>query len=312
MLGPAPRATVAVGDTSVTYLPDGQAQLDPAVVFPASAAGWAQHAAHLDAGGRFLVSIGSFLVRAPGQTILVDLGLGRVSWGSPDLRADFVGGLLLDSLAEERLTPDDVDTVVFTHLHHDHVGWTSDVAPRPGAEPRTPSGLTFSRARHLVAEAEWRHWEGTDEVVGPQPLAVQAPLRERVSFIADGDVIAPGVRVVATPGHTPGHLSVEVRDPAGRSATRVLILGDVMHTQVQVDQSDWSFVFDADPRLGVATRERILHDVADDHTILAGGHFAGHVFGRVRPLAPRRAWASGGWPAGGEAGDLTAAGLLLP
>lgn len=201
MIHPADRAQVHIGQTSVTYLPDGHAWLDPEVVFPASApAGWA---GFLDADGRFPVSIGSFLIRVADRVILVDLGLGAVEWGNADLRADFRGGDLIASLAAEGLAPADVDTVFFTHLHHDHVGWTTGAA----------YDLTFPRARHLVAEAEWRHWLGTDEVVGPHPAAVMAPLADRVEFTADGAEIAPGVRVLATPGHTPGHQSLVVTDP---------------------------------------------------------------------------------------------------
>lgn len=101
-------------------------------MFPASAPdGWAAHAEFLGAEGRFPVSIGSFLVRTADRAILVDLGLGAVDFAVPEL-ATFRGGRLLDSLAAEGLTPDEIDTVFFTHLHHDHVGWTSNVAlPRP-------------------------------------------------------------------------------------------------------------------------------------------------------------------------------------
>ncbi|MFD0632131.1 MBL fold metallo-hydrolase [Catenulispora yoronensis] len=195
MVNPASRAQVTIGATTVTYLPDGHGLLDPTAVFPASSPdGWATHAEFLDADGRFPVSIGSFLIRGGGRVILVDLGLGAVDFAVPDL-ASFRGGNLLTSLAAEGLTPGDVDTVFFTHLHHDHVGWTSDVAPAPNApEGRTPTGLTFASARHLVAEAEWRHWSGTAEIIGPDPAAVQSPLAERVEFVADAEEIAPESR----------------------------------------------------------------------------------------------------------------------
>lgn len=248
MIEPAARAQVHIGHTSVTYLPDGHAWLDPAVAFPASAPdGWAAHADYLRSDGRFPVSIGSFLIRVADRVILVDLGLGAVDWGNA--AADFHGGELISSLAAEGLAPSDVDTVFFTHLHHDHVGWVSDVAPKPGAGPVDPVGLTFAKARHLVAEAEWRHWTGTDEVVGPHPAAVMVPLSGRVEFTADGAEIAPGVRVLATPGHTPGHQSLVITDPSGADGRRLVVLGDVMHCQVQVLESHWAFVFDV-----IATR----------------------------------------------------------
>jgi glyoxylase-like metal-dependent hydrolase (beta-lactamase superfamily II) len=292
---PAERAQVRLGDTTITYLPDGHGRLDPAVFFPSSQPdGWATHAAYLDEDGWFPVSVGSFLVRTPDQAVLVDLGLGAVDFAVPDL-ASFRGGRLLESLAAEGLGPGDVDTVFFTHLHHDHVGWTSNVAPAPNAPAdQVVEGLTFARARHVVAEAEWKHWAGTAELVGPDPAAVQAPLADRLTFVADGDEIAPGVSVLATPGHTPGHSSLRISDPSGRTEQRLVVLGDVMHCQVQVTESSWSFLFDHDAEQGVRTREQLLEELEDPAVVLAGGHFAGHVFGRVLPPVARRAWACGG------------------
>lgn len=255
--------------------------------------GWATHDALLDERGWFPVSIGSFLIRAADRVVLVDLGLGAVDFVLPDV-AEFRGGGLPAALAAEGLSPGDVDTVVYTHLHHDHVGWTTDVAPAPNAPTgRAVTGLTFPSARHLVSEAEWAHWRGTAELVGPDPVAVQAPLSGVIRFAGDGDVVAPGVRLLATPGHTPGHTSLEVTDPGGDDPRRVIILGDVMHCQVQVTESRWSFAFDVDPDQGVATREQLLKELEDDRTILAGGHFAGQVFGRVLAPALLRAWAGG-------------------
>jgi glyoxylase-like metal-dependent hydrolase (beta-lactamase superfamily II) len=294
MVHPAERARVQVGDTTVTFLPDGHGHLDPAVLFPASQPdGWAVHAAYLDRDGRLPVSIGSFLIRTSHQALLVDLGLGAMDFAVPDV-ATFTGGRLLESLRAEGMQAADIDTVFFTHLHHDHVGWTSNVAPAPNAPSgQVVDGLTFASARHVVSAAEWQHWKGTDEPIGPDPAAVQSPLADVITFVADGEEIAPGVRVLATPGHTPGHASLEIVDPTGRDHRTVIVLGDVMHCQVQVTESDWSFLFDHDAQQARRTRERLLEQLEDPATIVAGGHFAGHVFGRVLPPRSRRDWAGG-------------------
>ncbi len=290
MLNAAPRTRITLGTTTVTYLPDGEAHLDPAVLFPASGPdGWAAHAPYLDAGGLLPVSIGSFLVDTGAHRVLVDLGLGAVDFEVPRI-GSFTGGALLESLAAEGLRPDDVDTVVFTHLHHDHVGWTSDVAPAPGNEPARPErGLTFAGARHLMDRAEWDHWHGTAEVTGPDPLAVQEPLGEVVEFVRRGEPIVPGVLAVSTPGHTPGHLSLLVTDPG--TDRRLLVLGDVMHTQAQVSETNWNFLFDVDAEQGTKTRLALLEEYQDERTLIAGGHFAGEVFGRFLPARRLHRWA---------------------
>ncbi|MFI6447250.1 MBL fold metallo-hydrolase [Kitasatospora sp. NPDC050543] len=294
MVQPALRAQIAIGETTVTYLPDGEGWLDPAAFFPCSMPdGWATHSEFLDEHGRFPVSIGSFLIRAGGRSVLVDLGLGTVDYVIPDV-ASFKAGALVKSLAAEGLSPADVDAVVYTHLHHDHVGWTSDIAPAPHFPAgREVGGLTFHEARHLVSEAEWRHWEGRGTFPGPDAKSVQAPLDGVVAFVVDGEEIAPGVRILSTPGHTPGHSSLIVTDPSGADSRRLIILGDIMHCQVQITQDQWTCVFDDDPEQGLRTRARLLMELEDGDTLLAGGHFAGHVFGRVVPPALRRTWAGG-------------------
>lgn len=85
----------------------------------------------------------------------MDLAVGKIDVDVPGV-AQLKGGSLLRNLAEEGLSADDIDTVLYTHLHLDHVGWTSDVAPLPNTPAtNSPTGLTFARARHLMSEDEW-------------------------------------------------------------------------------------------------------------------------------------------------------------
>lgn len=229
-------------------------------------------------------------IAATGARLLVDLGLGVVDFDIPGM-GTFSGGRLLDSLAAESLHPSDIDTVVFTHLHHDHVGWTSDHGPAPNStHSGSPSGLTFGQARHVVDRAEWDFWNGTAELTGPDPDAVQKPLSSVVLFVDRGELVVPGVRAISTAGHTPGHTSLLVTDPG--SDERLLILGDVMHTQAQVSETHWNFRFDVDAEAGTKTRIDLLTAYHDDRTTIAGGHFAGTVFGRFLPARLQHRWAA--------------------
>lgn len=196
---------------------------------------------------------------------------------------------MLGSLHAEGLAPGDIDAVVFTHLHRDHVGWTSNVAPSPTTPSGQVTGLTFARARHLVDRAEWDHWNGTAETTGPDPGAVQKPLAGVIEFFT-GTQILPGLQAVPTPGHTPGHTSLLVTDPA--TEERLLILGDAMHTQAQVSETHWNFLSDTDPARSTQHRVDLLDLYQDERTIIAGGHFAGSVFGRFRPATLRSRWAT--------------------
>ncbi|TDU88016.1 glyoxylase-like metal-dependent hydrolase (beta-lactamase superfamily II) [Kribbella voronezhensis] len=295
MVDVAPREQLRIGRTTVTYLPDGEVRLSPSELFPASApAGWTRYGTYLDADGRLPVSVGSFLVRTPSSAVLVDLGLGEVDFELPGV-ASFRGGRLLTSLADEGLSPDDIDAVLFTHLHHDHVGWTSNLAPAPSMAGHRVEGLTFAKARHFVDRREWEHWAGVDELVGPHPEAVQRPLAEVAQFFSDPGFDLPGLEILPTAGHTPGHVSIVVADPD--SEQRLVILGDVMHTQAQVSEPTWNFRFDVDPDRSLRTRQEFLTRFAGSPDLIAGGHFANSVFGHIEALTTTHQWATMPQPA---------------
>ena len=162
----ASRHQVQIGATTVTYLPDGAVHADPVALFPATTAqDWASHRHLLDANGWLVASVGSFLVRNDSGAALIDLGLGRINLEVRGV-ATYEGGGLMGSLHAEGLSAADIGLVLFTHLHRDHVGWTSDGT----------GGLTFPNARHLVDPAEWDHWQSHTEATGP---CIRQPRRRR-------------------------------------------------------------------------------------------------------------------------------------
>ena len=275
---PARRCELSVGATSITYLPDGFATLDPEIMFPG--ADWSAHPGHLQ-DGRLVLSFGSFLIRTAGRNILVDLAVGKADADLPNV-GHTQGGALLDCLADEGLSRDEIDTVVYTHLHRDHVGWTTDVSPFDSTS-REPTGLTFRHARHLLSEPEWRYWSQPSATGGPDPKLILEPLTDAIEFVGDGDAIAPGVGVLFLPGHTPGHIAVTVRDPEGEDPESVLIVGDVLHSAAQISDPDLTFATDVDRALARTSREQVLTRPA---TVIAAGHFTGTVFGRATGQQP--------------------------
>jgi glyoxylase-like metal-dependent hydrolase (beta-lactamase superfamily II) len=277
-IAPATRAQLAVGTTTVTYIPDGHGNFSAAFAFPQ--ANWSDYPAYVDADGRVTLSFGSFLIRSADDLVLVDLGLGAVDLELPEI-GHVRGGALLDNLAAEGVAPADIDTVVYTHLHSDHVGWTSDTAPDPFAKAARPGSpvLTFPNARYRAAREEWSYWSGNEISLGPDRYSVLEPLAGAIDFVADGDAVAPGVTVRSMPGHTPGHLAVTVTDPAGtpHSGT-IVIAGDCLHSPVQLAAPDLRFPSDVDPEQAQVTRTALLRQTG---AVIAAGHFPGHVFGRV-------------------------------
>ncbi|MBW0088018.1 MBL fold metallo-hydrolase [Pseudonocardia sp. KRD-184] len=275
----APVESIDVGDIRVTYLPDGDASLSASAIFPAANdALWEAHRELFDDDGKLLMSLGGFLVESGGKKIIVDLGFGDMTVPFPPVDGEFRGGKLLTSLRQAGVEPGDVDVVFYTHMHLDHVGWTAQNGE-----------LTFPNARHVVGDGEFDFWQGvTDEglaAVGPHPEAVQAPLVNRIESVADGALIATGVNVLASPGHTPGHCSAVISS----GQERAIILGDVVHCPLQLADGDLRIIFDVDPDVAARTRDRIAAELEGDPTTIgADGHFSGSAFGRIVPASGRR------------------------
>lgn len=269
---PAPLESITVGDVRVTYLPDGSASVSAEAVFPAGNAElWNVHRELFDEDGLLLLTLGGFLIETGDRKVVVDLGFGDMTVPFPPVSGEFRGGKLLSSLRQAGVEPADVDTVFYTHMHLDHVGWTA----RDGA-------LTFGNARHVVGEGEFEFWRGVTDpelaAVGPNPDAVQAPLLGRAESVADGALVAPGVNVLASPGHTPGHCSLVVSS----GQDRAIILGDVVHCPLQLAEGDLRIIFDVDQDVAARTRDRIAAELeGGSGTIGADGHFSGSAFGRI-------------------------------
>lgn len=229
---------------------------------------WACHSHLLDEAGILHLDLGGFLVRTGDRTVLVDAGVGTIDNGK------YAGGGFLDSLQRLGVAPADVTDVVFTHLHFDHVGW----ATRKGE-------IVFPNATYRVHAADWAHFV---ESADAEPGAVRklSPLVDRLeTFTADG-AIAPGLSARHTPGHTPGS-TVYVLADAGE---RALLLGDVVHSVVELHERDWEAVFDVDPAAARAARNALADEVADSGDLVVGAHFPGLRFGRVVTTSGSRAF----------------------
>lgn len=274
----AAMSSIQVGDIRVTYLPDGQGEASPTLTFPGSEDSlWAAHQEYVTENGKWIASIGGFLVETGDRKILIDLGFGDMHVPVDMLEGYFQGGRFLESLKQTGVSPEQIDTVAFTHLHLDHVGWVS-----------TQGALTFPNAKHLAGDGEWDFWRGvTDEQVaafGPNPDAVQAPLENRIEALRDGASVAPGITTLATPGHTPGHVSYVISS----GADRALVMGDIIHCPLQFDEGDLTILFDLDPEVARRTRQRIAQELEGTPTTGLNGHFADAVFGRLVPGQGKR------------------------
>jgi glyoxylase-like metal-dependent hydrolase (beta-lactamase superfamily II) len=282
VLEPAGKASVRVGDIRLTYLPDGTARLDAARFYSPSMTPKEidAHREYFDSEGRTVTTVGGILVQTGRLKILVDSGLGQRNVETPLSKVH--GGALDDSLASEGISRSDIDMVVFTHLHIDHVGGAVS-----GLDGRAE--VLFPRSTYAMAAEEWEWWSTSDY---PKRLGIEdlgAALPDRVQVIEGEGEFAPGLSLIHTPGHTTGHSSIVVSS----GGERAVIMGDVVHSDFQFENAIWGSSADMDAETARQSRERIFTELQDPATITANGHFSGFVFGRVRSANGRRYWVPG-------------------
>jgi glyoxylase-like metal-dependent hydrolase (beta-lactamase superfamily II) len=269
---------VRIGSAEVVALVDRMHPIDPPWHYPnVPPEAWAPYQAAVADEAYWFLNFRAFLIRADGKTVLIDTGWGPdfAPPGAPSTPAS-----LLVELASQGVGPDDVDLVVFTHLHADHVGWNLE---RDGdvVRPR------FQNARYLVPETDWAYFS-TREENHPNIRQNALPLASLgiMDLFQPEKVILPSLRSYPTPGHSPGHTSF-VLESGGE---RCVVLGDLVHHPVIVGEPDWVHRFDWDPAMAVATRKRELERLADEGTLVIPGHFPAPGFGHVRRAGGRFTW----------------------
>ena len=229
--------------------------------------------------GGLILPIQGFLLKTPSHTILVDscVGNDKTAPNAPNwhMRSDT---RFMAALTAAGVGVDDIDYVLCTHLHLDHVGWNT----------RLEDGRwvpTFPNARYLMPAADenvQRESESNLYVESVLPVVDSG----QAEFVEAGHMLGDEVSLVPTPGHTPGHVSVLVK--SGDHAA--LITGDAIHSTAQCWHPEWHFNFDADPEMAVASRRRLLEEASETGCIVLGNHFALPSLGRVKAQGDAFRW----------------------
>ncbi|MCX6021308.1 MAG: MBL fold metallo-hydrolase [Chloroflexi bacterium] len=275
-----PTPKITVGNVEIHALLDIRLQLPPSMMFPdVPAESWQEYRDlypnAYNADGLIVSNAVGYLIRTAGRTILLDLGAGE----GPHENFGGVRGSLLEQLAGAGSAPQDVDTVILTHLHWDHTGWAMS-GPAGGVAP------TFPRAKVLVSEADWSFFSGGDN---PHAAAVQAKLAPLhaaggVELVSGEYAVTDELTIIPTPGHTPGHCSLLVSS----QGEGCFLTGDVMHTPAQVTETDWSPASDHDQDQSAESRWTVVQRADVQGLILAAGHFPYPGFGRIARFNGRR------------------------
>ena len=238
--------------------------------------------------GYLSLSIHSLIVDTPDAKLVVDTCIGNGRERNPFEVMHMLSTSYLEDMIAAGYRPEGIDYVLCTHLHLDHVGWNTRLVNGKWVP-------TFPNASYLMGKQDLEFWGSIDPGTDIDFLQIQRQVfTDSLQPVLDAGLakpvegpaeVCPGVRLVPTPGHTPGHCSVLI-ESRGEQA---LITGDFIHHPIQFHDPALVSPFDVDNDAAVATRRRMFGEYADTPTLIIGTHSRGRRpavwCGTARPIA---------------------------
>lgn len=255
-----------VGDIEVTALLDGYLDVKTELLtgYNSKQAVPVRRDAFLSADGPVTIPVSAYLVNTGSKLILIDAGTADAL--VPTL------GVLPESIKAAGYSADQIDTVLVTHMHPDHVYGLID-----------PKGnKLFPNAEIVIPEVEHKFWMDDSNMVEQTKAFFMmarkavAPYKKNIKLVSQTQEVAPGITAVPAPGHTPGHTAYIIS--SGKDS--MFVTGDVVHVAaLQFAFPEWAIAFDIDQKLAIQTRKKILDQASADRLLIAGMHLPFPGFG---------------------------------
>jgi glyoxylase-like metal-dependent hydrolase (beta-lactamase superfamily II) len=216
------------------------------------------------------------LIGGAGHLVLVDTGAGSLAPST---------GRLIHNLRSAEIAPGDIDTVILTHAHPDHTGGNID----------SEGKLAFPNARYVMWKSEWDFWTSDQAArkLGEHGQMMVAfaqrtlpPIRDRLDLVDRETEILPGIRAVAAPGHTPGHMAVAISS----GEQQLLCISDTVLHPIHLERPEWYAVVDFAPEQVISTRRRLLNEAATGKSLVLAFHFPFPALGHVVPKGSGWRW----------------------
>ncbi|MDR2292950.1 MAG: MBL fold metallo-hydrolase [Prevotellaceae bacterium] len=243
------------GNFEITTLSEGQQKSGSSILIGATSEIIKKYAAD----GKVPSACNAFLVKTPEKTVLVDAGFGRN---------------LFDNLESQNVTAENVDVILLTHMHGDHIGGLL----RDGI-------ITFPNAQLYIAQAEHDYWMNINSRGGEQARNVIEAYKSKLHLFTPDDLenttneLLSGIHAVAAYGHTPGHTAYLLK--SGNS--QFLIWGDLAHAMaIQMPHPEIAVTYDVNPDEAVVARKKILEYAAKNKIPVAGMHIAFPAMGNIK------------------------------
>jgi glyoxylase-like metal-dependent hydrolase (beta-lactamase superfamily II) len=236
---------------------------------------WMRKAGALDAEDKLILCFQSYILRTPHHTILIDscIGNDKPRPGRPmwNMKTD---DTYVRAFAATGVSVEDIDFVMCSHLHVDHVGWNT----------RLENGRwvpTFPKARYIFGKTEYDYWAAQHAKAEVPPFGDSVlPVVEakRAEIVGNDFAVGDHLRILPTPGHTPGHVAFA----AGRGRDDAVFAGDLMHSPLQTLYPELSPQFDVDGAQAAVTRRKFLERYCDTDTLCCTIHFPSPSAGKIR------------------------------
>lgn len=214
--------------------------------------------------GKVRMNFGCYLITDGERTMMLDAGIGSMPGGP----AGMVAGLMPEAVDALGIARDSVETVVYSHMHYDHIGGSH----RDG-------DMVFPNARHVFHEREMAFWKTADGEFAQAARDIMQPLtdQDRVDLVDRDTEFLPGITAFESFGHTPGHLAVSIMS----DGTRTILGGDVSNHPFQVEHPHWSLPVDNDQVLAGQTRDRLFEEIRGSGTNFVAGHYPMPGIGKI-------------------------------
>jgi glyoxylase-like metal-dependent hydrolase (beta-lactamase superfamily II) len=274
----------SIGDLTIHRVIESEGPLfDPLTFFPTLTPEWLEEnlswlkPAYIDpVSGQLMLCIQSYIVRTPHHNILIDSCVGNhKERAAYPFWNQMTSNRYEKNLAATGLTVSDIDFVMCTHLHVDHVGWNT----------RLENGRwvpTFPKAKYVFADRELAFWtEKARTEPGKHPCIVDSVLpiiqAGRQEVVTSHHELSDVVKLIPTPGHTIDHFSVHI----GKAGADAVIGGDMVHSPLQARYPELSMRSDYDREQGGRSRRTLFNQLCDTSTLLCTGHFPSPSAGRL-------------------------------
>jgi glyoxylase-like metal-dependent hydrolase (beta-lactamase superfamily II) len=234
-----------------------------------------EHDVGLELVSDWIIPFAGLLIKTDSHVVLMDTGAGALG---PDT------GKLRDNLMGIGVRPEDIDSVIHTHAHRDHVGGNTD----------SEGNRVFTNARYFIWKDEWDYWnadetrrsfQGTGREGALQlTLKNLAPLKGRVDLIKREGEFIPGISAIEAPGHTPGHMALLISS----GGKHLLCLADTIHHVIHLEHPEWATAIDLDRERVTTTRRNLLGRAAREQLLVFATHLPFPGLGHV--VAKGDAW----------------------